>query len=103
MPHGIFSDSNGYIWTTDVALHQVFKFDPKQEKLTPLLTLGKEFKPGSDTEHFCQPSGVAVTASGLIFVSDGYCNNRIMKFDSNGKFLTSFGEASSDILPSTRL
>uniref|UniRef100_A0A915HG78 Peptidylglycine monooxygenase n=1 Tax=Romanomermis culicivorax TaxID=13658 RepID=A0A915HG78_ROMCU len=98
LPHGIFSDPKGFLWFTDVAMHQVFKFDPKNEVAKPLLTLGQEFKPGSDETHFCKPSGVAVATDGTIFVADGYCNDRIMKFGANGKFLSQFGEKSMDIL-----
>ena len=53
----------------------------------PSLTLGEAFVPGSDEKHFCKPTDVAVSSSGIFFVSDGYCNKRIMKFDPNGRLL----------------
>ena len=53
----------------------------------PSLTLGEAFVPGSDEKHFCKPTDVAVSSSGIFFVSDGYCHKRIMKFDSNGRLL----------------
>ncbi len=43
--------------------------------------------PGSDRTHFCQPSDIAVLKNGDFFVSDGYCNSRVVKFDKNGKFI----------------
>lgn len=82
-------------------MHQVFRFDPEKSASTPLITLGEDFHPGSDEKHFCKPSAVTVSVKdGFVFVADGYCNNRIVKFDLNGKFLAQFGEASVDVLPS---
>ncbi|EFX71247.1 hypothetical protein DAPPUDRAFT_327379 [Daphnia pulex] len=85
MPHGLEVDAEGNTWVTDVALHQVFKF-PKGSRV-PSLTLGEAFVPGSDEKHFCKPTDVAVSSSGIFFVSDGYCNKRIMKFDPTGRLL----------------
>ena len=46
--------------------------------------------------QFDNPMGVAVDSSGNVYVTD-YNNNRIQKFDSNGKFITKWGsEGSSD-------
>lgn len=57
-----------------------------------LMALGEAFIPGSDNNHFCQPTDVAVdTESGNIFVSDGYCNARIIKFSADGKYLSEWG------------
>jgi len=42
-------------------------------------------------DNFNRPTDVAWDAAGNIFVSDGYGNSRIAKFDKNGKFLTSWG------------
>lgn len=57
-----------------------------------LLTLGEAFIPGSDHYHFCKPTDVAVDSeSGNIFVSDGYCNARILKFSADGKYLSQWG------------
>lgn len=50
-------------------------------------------QPGSDQNHFCQPTDVAVEPStGAIFVADGYCNSRIVQFSPSGKFITQWGE-----------
>ncbi|CAG9540361.1 unnamed protein product [Cercopithifilaria johnstoni] len=90
MPHGLTVDSNDNIWVTDVGSHQVFKYD-KNFKL--LMKLGEHLKPGSDKRHFCKPTDIAVAHNGHFFVADGYCNNRIMKFDENGKLLAEFGHS----------
>ncbi|XP_044518512.1 peptidyl-glycine alpha-amidating monooxygenase [Gracilinanus agilis] len=95
LPHGLSIDKDGNYWVTDVALHQVFKLDPNN-KGTPLLILGRSMQPGSDKNHFCQPTDVAVDpVTGTIYVSDGYCNSRIVQFSKNGVFISQWGEESS--------
>ncbi len=71
LPHGITIDGDNNYWLTDVALHQVFKFE--EGGTEPLLTLGKRFEPGTndDRDRFCKPTDVAVASNGDIFVADG--------------------------------
>ncbi|XP_036148477.1 peptidyl-alpha-hydroxyglycine alpha-amidating lyase 2-like [Monomorium pharaonis] len=90
LPHGIHIDSFGNIWLTDIALHQVFKYSPSG---VLQLVLGEKFEPGSDVEHFCQPTSVAVLPSGEIVVADGYCNNRLILFDERGNPKYTIGES----------
>ncbi|XP_078070844.1 peptidyl-glycine alpha-amidating monooxygenase isoform X1 [Mustelus asterias] len=93
LPHGISTDKDDNFWVTDVALHQVFKLGPRGDYL---LVLGQAFQPGSDSTHFCQPTDVAVDpARGNFYVSDGYCNSRIIQFSPEGKFIMQWGEESS--------
>ncbi|XP_007486291.1 peptidyl-glycine alpha-amidating monooxygenase isoform X4 [Monodelphis domestica] len=95
LPHGLSIDTDGNYWVTDVALHQVFKLDPRN-KGSPLLILGRSMQPGSDKSHFCQPTDVAVDpVTGTIYVSDGYCNSRIVQFSKDGVFMSQWGEESS--------
>ncbi|XP_028611522.1 peptidyl-glycine alpha-amidating monooxygenase isoform X8 [Grammomys surdaster] len=95
LPHGLSIDTDGNYWVTDVALHQVFKLDPRSKE-GPLLVLGRSMQPGSDQNHFCQPTDVAVEPrTGAVFVSDGYCNSRIVQFSPSGKFITQWGKESS--------
>ncbi|XP_040095668.1 peptidyl-glycine alpha-amidating monooxygenase isoform X3 [Oryx dammah] len=99
LPHGLSIDKDGNYWVTDVALHQVFKLDPKSKE-GPLLTLGRSMQPGSDQNHFCQPTDVAVDPdTGTIYVSDGYCNSRLVQFSPRGEFVTQWGEASPESSP----
>jgi peptidylamidoglycolate lyase len=87
MPHGVSVDTEGNLWLTDVGMHQVFKYS-KGERV---LTLGESFVPGSDSTHFCKPTDVVVSNDGSnIYVADGYCNSRIVKFDSKGNFLKEY-------------
>jgi hypothetical protein len=70
--------------------NQVFKFSPDGKVL---LTLGK---PGgaASPDYFYQPNDVVVAPSGDIFVSEGHGagNNRVLKFDKNGKFIKEWGK-----------
>nr|XP_015222531.1 PREDICTED: peptidyl-glycine alpha-amidating monooxygenase isoform X3 [Lepisosteus oculatus] len=96
LPHGITTDKNNDYWVTDVALHQVFKLGSDGNG-DPLMVLGKAFRPGSDNYHFCQPTDAAVDpVTGNVYVSDGYCNSRIVTFSPDGKFLRQWGAGSSD-------
>ncbi|KAK7072789.1 hypothetical protein SK128_007896, partial [Halocaridina rubra] len=96
MPHGLTLDKDDNIWVTDVGLHQVLKFPAGYGNGQPLLTLGQRFEPGSDDSHFCKPTGVAVLKSGEFFVSDGYCNARVIKYSADGKILFQFGKATNN-------
>ena len=89
MPHGLTVDKQNNIWVTDVALQQVFKFS-HEGKL--LLTLGVAKTEGNDSTHFTLPTDVAVTKNGSCYVSDGYGNSRIVKFDKNGHYLFEWGK-----------
>ncbi|XP_024871261.1 peptidyl-alpha-hydroxyglycine alpha-amidating lyase 1-like [Temnothorax curvispinosus] len=121
LPHGLTIDQAGNYWVTDVAMHQVFKFDAQDverhvEKLKraqgssetsvpnvragalhensipkPSMTLGEAFVPGNDNRRFCKPTDVAVHSNGDFFVSDGYCNSRIIKYNKNGEMILHWG------------
>ncbi|ULU11427.1 hypothetical protein L5515_001185 [Caenorhabditis briggsae] len=98
MPHGLTIDSNGDYWVTDVGSHQVHKIDAKTQKI--VMSLGEKLVPGEDDKHFCKPTDVAVAKNGHIFVADGYCNSRILKFDSKGNLMAQINAAQEDGQPS---
>lgn len=102
-PHGIHVDGDGNVWVTDMVLQdgrgqgakgigqQVIKFSPQGKEL---MRLGRAGVTGNGTDTFSAPSDVVVGANGDIFVSDGHAegtNERIMKFDRNGRFLMQWG------------
>lgn len=93
MPHGLNVDHENNVWVTDVALHQVMKFGPNN-RTTPEMTLGTAFQPGSSQNQFCKPTAVAVLLNGDFFVSDGYCNARIIKYSKNGERILWWGRNS---------
>ncbi|KAI7845909.1 hypothetical protein COHA_000641, partial [Chlorella ohadii] len=87
MPHMVTLDYDGNLWITDVALHQAIKFDKSGKQL---LALGQAGKSGSGPKAFCKPTQVAVGRDGSIYVSDGYCNSRVVQFDAKGKWVRDF-------------
>jgi DNA-binding beta-propeller fold protein YncE len=87
--HGLRIDHEGNVWTTDLGTHQVIKYDPMGKVL---LTLGKKKKSGNTPDRFNQPADVAVSATGDIYVADGYGNSRVVKFSKDGKYLKEWGK-----------
>jgi hypothetical protein len=51
---------------------------------------------GSPGDLFNQPTDVAWDSAGNIFISDGYGNSRVAKFDKNGWFVKSWGSKGSE-------
>ncbi len=88
--HGLRIDRHDNIWVTDIGHHLVLKYSPAGKLL---LALGQTDKPGTGSGQFDKPTDVAFAANGDLYVSDGYGNNRIMKFNAQGKYLTRWGKA----------
>jgi DNA-binding beta-propeller fold protein YncE len=95
-PHGITVDRQGNVWVTDgqgngALGHQVIKFSPDGKVL---MRLGVAGVAGNNPYNFNMPSSVLVAPNGDIFVGDGHggnSNDRIVKFDSHGKYLKEWG------------
>src|ERR1700732_2192784 len=97
--HGLHVDPDNNIWVTDGRAmnngkgHTVMKFN-QDGKL--LMTLGKPGVAGATTDTFSEPSDIYVAPNGDIFVADGHGgpqgNNRIVKFDKDGKFVKEWGK-----------
>ncbi|HEU5319654.1 MAG TPA: peptidyl-alpha-hydroxyglycine alpha-amidating lyase family protein [Methylomirabilota bacterium] len=87
-PHNIRIDREGHVWASDTLLHTVRKFT-RDGRL--LLTLGTAGQAGADAAHFDQPTDMAITPAGDVFVADGYGNNRIVHFDAGGRFVKAWG------------
>jgi peptidylamidoglycolate lyase len=88
MPHGLTIDHEDNVWLTDVGRHQVFKYTADGRLL---FTLGERGRPGADHTHFNLPTDVAVCVDGAFYVSDGYRNTRVVKFDASGKYQFEWG------------
>ncbi|MGC4085636.1 MAG: hypothetical protein QM736_26805 [Vicinamibacterales bacterium] len=99
-PHGATVDAQGNLWATDARGgngkgHQVIEFDPQGKVL---MTLGRAGVSGSGPNLFDQPNDVLIAPNGDIFVADSHRNgrnNRIVRFDRNGRFLKEFGSKGS--------
>src|SRR5215471_6271008 len=86
--HMVRVDSEDNIWTTDVGSHVVLKLSPEGRVL---LSFGRMRIPGDDTGHFNQPTDVAFDSAGNIYVTDGYGNSRVMKYNKAGVLITGWG------------
>jgi peptidylamidoglycolate lyase len=82
-------DPERHVWVVDDGRHQVFKFTNDGKAL--VMALGEAGVPGNDNAHFARPTDIAWLPDGTFFVTDGYINTRVVKFDKNGKFLMTWG------------
>jgi DNA-binding beta-propeller fold protein YncE len=111
-PHGMYVDFENNIWVADLQSNKDRPAPPGGVSPPPaaanipplgavvrkfnqdgklLLTIGTPGVMGNDETHLSQPSDVAVSREGFVFVADGHdsqpSNARIAKFDRNGKFV----------------
>jgi DNA-binding beta-propeller fold protein YncE len=87
-PHGLRIDQDDNIWTTDDGSHLVLKLSTAGQVL---LVLGRKDVAAEADWLFNRPTDVAFGKNGEFYVSDGYGNSRVMKFDRNGKLLKYWG------------
>lgn len=86
--HGLQVDASGNVWVTDANTHVVEQYSPEGELLK---TLGVKGEPGEDEMRFNKPTDLDFGPDGSIYVTDGYGNNRVVKLDSDGKFVKAWG------------
>ena len=55
------------------------------------MQLGTTGVSGNDAAHFSRPSGISVLRSGRLIVTDGYGNNRVVMYASDGSFIKQIG------------
>ncbi|MBM4076095.1 MAG: hypothetical protein FJ267_10660 [Planctomycetes bacterium] len=100
-PHGITIGPDDSVYVTDDLGHNVRKFSPNGDLIMTLGTPGVPSDTGATSidyrtiryagPPFHFPTNVALSATGEIFVSDGYGNARIHKFTPEGRLLLSWG------------
>ena len=95
-PHGLRIDADDNIWTTDVAGHVVYKFNPAGRIL---MVLGVRGRPGEwhDFGHlrlFNEPNEAVVGPTGELFVLQGHGKGEslVLKFDRDGNFIKTWGK-----------
>ena len=94
--HGITIGPDGDVWLTDDGNHTIRKFTPEGKLL---LTIGDPDKPATlqSGKPFNRPTHVALSpTTGDLFISDGYGNSRVHKYDPKGRHLFSWGEPGTD-------
>ena len=101
-PHGIWIGRDDTLYLTDDCDHTIRRYTTEGMKLMTLGTSGLASDTGvtgSDYRTITQPGGpfnlptnLAIAPDGMLFVTDGYGNCCVHKFDAEGKFLFSWGE-----------
>ena len=106
--HAVRVDSEDNIWAVDEGTNMVIKFNPEGRVLMvlghrPESVFGIPITPGfgapppaAEPYTFNRPTDVAWDPSGNIFVSDGYGNSRVVKYDKNGRYIASIGTKGSE-------
>jgi sugar lactone lactonase YvrE len=99
--HSVRVDKDDNIWTVDEGTNMITKFSPEGRILMvmghrPPVTEGMLAAPPGPNKvaekyMFCRPTDIGWDAQGNIFISDGYCNNRVVKYDKDGRFLAQAG------------
>jgi len=92
-PHSVFInpyDAEKHVWVVDDRQHAVYKFTNDGKQLVQ--TLGVKGVSGDDSAHFNRPTFLTWLPDSTLYVADGYANTRVVKFDKDGKFLTTWGQ-----------
>jgi peptidylamidoglycolate lyase len=96
-PHAVFInpyDAARHVWVVDDYRHAIFKFTHDGKQLVQ--TLGVPNVSGNDDKHFSRPTFLAWLPDSSMFVADGYANTRVVKFDKDGKYVTSWGQPGNE-------
>jgi DNA-binding beta-propeller fold protein YncE len=103
-PHGLFIGPDDAVYCVDDEGHAIRKFTTDGNLLLTIETAshpsdtGYTGAPGSVVRSgppFNFPTGLALSPEGEMYVSDGYGNARVHKFDRDGRLLFSWGEPGS--------
>jgi hypothetical protein len=99
--HSVRVDKDDNIWAVDEGTNMVTKFDPNGKFLMvlgrrpPAVNGAVATRQGPNVPDnnytFCRETDVGWDPAGNIFISDGYCNNRVVKYDKEGRFITKVG------------
>ena len=88
--HGITFAPDQTLWVTDINEHVLMQFT-KEGKL--LKTIGERGKPGETGRNFNKPTNMTFNPSGDFFVTDGYGNSRVVKFNANCEYQFAWGDS----------
>jgi hypothetical protein len=101
--HAVRVDKDDNIWAIDKGSDMIIRFNP-EGRVTMVFGRKKEAsdeaepwtrvtppRPAVDGQ-FRQPTDVTWDAQGDIFISDGYINSRVAKYDRNGRWVKQWGD-----------
>ena len=88
--HGIRVDGEGNVWGVDVTGQVVRKYTPEGKVL---MVVGTEGKTGDNDSHtaFNRPTNLAFAPNGDFYVTDGYVNSRVVRFNKDGVYVGQWG------------
>ena len=102
--HSVRIDKDDNIWAIDKGSDMIIKFNQAGQVVWVFgrrkESADSESKPWEHVEPplppvdglFRQPTDVAWDSDGNIYISDGYVNSRVAKYDSHGNWVKSWGE-----------
>jgi streptogramin lyase len=106
--HQVRVDRHDNIWAADKGSDVVVRFDP-QGRVS--MVFGRKAEASDESAHplehprpplppvdgmFRQVTDVAWDSNDNIYISDGYINSRVAKYDKDGNWIGSFGEPGSE-------
>ncbi|MEI6668886.1 MAG: peptidyl-alpha-hydroxyglycine alpha-amidating lyase family protein [Acidobacteriota bacterium] len=105
--HAVRVDAQDNIWAVDEGTNTIIKFNPEGKVV---MLIGRKSEavggleetpaPGSPVPpaqpyRLSRPTDIAWDAAGNSFISDGYGNSRVVKYDKNGRFVKDTGSKGS--------
>jgi hypothetical protein len=108
--HSVRVDAQDNIWVVDEGTNMVIKFNPagrivmvmghRPDAVAGALASPAGPPPAAEKYLFGRPTDVGWDPQGNIFVSDGYTNHRVVKYDKNGRFIRQVGSEKPGSEPS---
>jgi DNA-binding beta-propeller fold protein YncE len=102
--HTVRIDKDDNIWATDKGSDMIIKFNDKDGKVA--MVFGRKSESSDSDSHplehpkpplpavdgrFRQPTDVTWDPEGNIYISDGYINSRVAKYDKTGQWVKQWG------------
>jgi DNA-binding beta-propeller fold protein YncE len=98
--HAVRVDKEDNVWVVDEGTNMVIKFNPAGRVMMvlgrrpePVAGVFESILPAAPAERYRmgRPTDVTWDPQGNVYISDGYVNSRVVKYDKNGKFVKAVG------------